>query len=816
MTRLWNVDDMRNLLDDEVLNGLHVARISYRPERTCLPIIVGHEGAVLDAIRQECQFWGGATTPLVPVAQDGAVAPEYARILAGSAVDRIEGLDLFGLFHMPEARVKLPVEQTHWGRQLGVTLLEYRRQDTYRRLEVVELDNGDPWRGIYAACLGLLPDRPDPSIIRSGNFVPSLTFDDFVNVDGVTTSGSLDDLLERLTDETSISPRSLSMIHLAYGSDGSSSIRAEGRALPEPGFARFDAGPNVVVVCSEGCAEDYCLLWNLRGAYGDRRPLPIGIPASETTVSVVQSLARNPRISRNGIAAKAVYVTSASLNVGDLLGLLDNPEGKEIGVAGYSDMLTLGPAAQWTRDDVLIWQNGRTSFLPVDRDRHRDVLSEQAFSSTARMYVDLEVLEYPFPAGDDIRVDAGNFTFYAGSQSRWGSARTASEAIDANWPSRLLMARSVASCRDLELEESEPGRAGLVLLSGLRDVQEIDRLAHKPLLDLLEQMASKSGTTRQRHRLRDSGQDLESSDVVSPTPDLLPERPFDAFLRALGNNHRAATFWLHWAEKCGLIVKGFQLRCPICRAKQWIPVAAFSPPIICRGCAEVMDTPFGNQPHIDFKYRVSERVRRVYEHDAMGHLLVMRYFHSLFYSKRGGQTIGMHPGIAVRRTGSKATLGEADVLLLMRSGNFVPIEVKRSSTGFAETAVERLNSLADALAAPWSAAAACEYGRDAAAEFVALEQRESDSPRFRIVLSYDSLLDPHPVWALGADPFLWRPMTEGEVQERETDFVKRLSDEAEHGTVDWLAQSMLNKPTLRSDRQATASEANEAPSQHRD
>ena len=50
-----------------------------------------------------------------------------------------------------------------------------------------------------------------------------------------------------------------------------------------------------------------------------------------------------------------------------------------------------------------------------------------------------------------------------------------------------------------------------------------------------------------------------------------------------------------------------------------------------------MDTPFGDRPLINFKYRLSERLRRVYEHDAVGHLLTMRYFKSIFGSASGSR-----------------------------------------------------------------------------------------------------------------------------------------------------------------------------------
>jgi hypothetical protein len=114
----------------------------------------------------------------------------------------------------------------------------------------VELDPSDPWRPIYAACLGLTPDAPTESVLRELRYVPELTFDDFLRIDRVWTAGSAEDLLARLEDEQHLTPRRVSMIFLAYGSGGSMSLRDETSPIPRPWFKRLDAGPNVIVVYS--------------------------------------------------------------------------------------------------------------------------------------------------------------------------------------------------------------------------------------------------------------------------------------------------------------------------------------------------------------------------------------------------------------------------------------------------------------------------------------------------------------------------------------------------------------------------------------
>lgn len=780
---------MRSLLDEEALQGPSAVRISYRPQRLGLPVPVGSPTAFVDAARQECQVWAGATTAIIPASTDGRVPSLYSDTLAGSTVDAVVGFEHDDMCDVHAAQIRWPVEAHTMGRQLAVAMLNYQEQGEYLPLQVVELDPDDPWRGVYAACLGLLPDRPDPKLLNDGALLPSLTFEDFLRVERVSVSGSLEDLLTRLSNTRIMTPRRLSTIHLAYGSGGSTGFRVADRVLPDPDFARRDAGPNVVVVCSG--VEDHILLWNLRAAWGDTRAVPIGIPAAMLTPESIAKLVGHETLSRNGFAHRQLYVTSVSQDTTKLAEMIGETLTASVDVAPPERLLTFGPAAGWTRDEVLIWNDGESKFVALPPDSHRDVFTDYGLSPYVCMYVDIEVRDQPFPTADDVRIDALNYAFYAGSATRWGSARTRSEALQVVWPTRMTTARALAAARGLGLRESAPGRISRTALLGLVDLYEIGHLAHAPLLALLEELAGSVGVNWAKRRLADHA---DLGNATAPSADTLMECSFDKFKRALGNNTAATKAWLLWAERAGLIVKGFPLTCPTCGAKQWTPVVAFSPPIICRGCAGKMDTPFGDEPQVHFKYRLSERLRRVYEQDAIGHLLTLRYFYSLLGGSGNGRTIGVHPGMEVLRSGQTDPVGEADVLILMRDGAFVPVEVKRSMQGFRGRDVEKLDSLVAALGAPWSAVVACQYGMDGDPGFAGIERRDSEGVRSRVILSYDALLDPHPVWALGSDPFEWAPLSIEEIQKRESEFVDRLTSFDPNHRIDWFAEEMLRRP----------------------
>ncbi|MEU1317931.1 hypothetical protein [Streptomyces tibetensis] len=786
---------MRGLLDDEPLHGTSEARISYRPQRIAVPLTAPlSQTEFLSAVRNQCQIWGGAVAPLVPMNSEGRVDNTYARILPGSAIDGIEGLHPFNLIHLSDAKVEPRRELQAHGPQLAFALLESGKVDEYRPVEVVELEAGDPWRMIYAACLGILPEKPNPELLHSHNLISELTFEDLIRVDRVNTEGSFDDLLQRLNSRQAISPRKLSMLWLGYGNAGSTGIRTTSVILPDPGFARLDAGPNVVVICSPDNIHDIALLWNLRGANGDSAPLPIGIPVDEVTPDRLRQLMREPGISRNGFPVNSLYVTSASLSKAEIQTLIGE-DVPRVGIAGYQEILHLGYPGSLSRHEVLVWDKGNTQFVPLPADAHRSIFAHGVISRTANMHADVYVLDNPFPEGLDVRASALSAVFSAGAYGASVTHPKRAEARSLSWPSSLLMARTVASRRGFDLQESEPGRAARVLLAGLSDISELGNLAHAPLLEMLEEMAARQGFGWYKNRLRNIGQEADPIKSVGPTTDELPEKTFNEFKKSLGNSDKATKSWLLWAERSHLILKGFQLVCDACDAKQWLPVAGFAPPIICRGCAREMPVPFGDRTNVEFRYRLSERLRRVYEQDAMGHLLVARYFYLLLDAGRRGRLIGLHPGMEARGKGKVALEGEADVLLFTKRAEFIPVEVKRTFSGFTEGEVEKLDHLTSFLNSPWSVVAACQYGRDADEGFEEIAEYSATEGYSRVVLSYDKLLG-RPLWAINGDPFEWNPLSLDEIKEREQRFVRTMIDQVNIGRSNWLAEDLLNPPDM--------------------
>lgn len=781
---------MEGLLDDDTLHGPQQVTVVYRPERVAVPL--GEAGDLLrHTVSKVCQVWGGAAWPLIPLDQNGHPARPYNRILEGAAIDHLLGLHPFDFPFLEDAKLEGGIDETGRNWQLALALLEYKPTPNLPVVEVVELDRGDPWRDIYTVCLGALPARPSEALLRAGRLRESITFEDFVEVRRLNIAGGLADLLQRMSFDSPTTPRTMSMVHLSP------------TKLVGVGYARWatlrglhgssqDDGSRVVVVCRPESVEDVTLLWNIRGAHGDYRPFPLGIPVQEVNPQTLGQLSSASSANLHGGARNRIYLTSASLSEEELQSLIAPYDMQEAVVVPYESALTIGHGGGWVREEVVNWSEGLALITPLPLDSHSELFATRAFGDVARTYFDIYLTNSPLPIAEDVRFIGNGFTFRAGSATSWGVASNRAEVKEIRWPTRLDLAQSIGARRGLEITESEPGAACRHALEGLGHIAWIGNLAHAPLLALLETMAARQGFNWFKERLRTAGLSTTNSEAVAPSVDQLPDKSFHDFKRALGNNETATKYWLLWAEKARLITKGFTLACDSCGGKQWIPVSAFVPPLRCRSCTRVMETPFGERPNIDFKYRLAEPLRRIYDQDAMGHLLAMRYLGLLIGTGGRGSLIGLHPGMEVRRQGSNQVAGEADVLLLTKTADFVPIEVKRSASGVTSQEVAKLDALCDLLKAPWSAVAACQYNRDAEQDLSAFQTPAKRASYSRVALTYDAMLDPTPVWLMSRDPFEWSPLSDEEIASREATFVGHLVEQRGQPLSLWQSELLRN------------------------
>jgi len=155
---------MRFVLDDEQLSGAHTLRVSIRPPRRARLLPTGNTAHLLAAIELNCQLWGGAASPVVPLDRSGRVDELYRGKIFGAALDRVEGIYMREFD--PEAVLRAEWPEAKFQDELAMIFLDANNKDSYRPVTVTVLAEDDPWRPIYAACLGNLPKAPDEKLLR--------------------------------------------------------------------------------------------------------------------------------------------------------------------------------------------------------------------------------------------------------------------------------------------------------------------------------------------------------------------------------------------------------------------------------------------------------------------------------------------------------------------------------------------------------------------------------------------------------------------------------------------------------------------------
>jgi hypothetical protein len=138
--------------------------------------------------------------------------------------------------------------------------------------------------------------------------------------------------------------------------------------------------------------------------------------------------------------------------------------------------------------------------------------------------------------------------------------------------------------------------------------------------------------------------------------------------------------------------------------------------------------------------------------------------------------VGAHPGVNFKELGSADVSAEADLLLLFADATLVPGEVKRTGAGITPDTVDKLQTTTDRLGAPWSFFAIGQAARECQSNVPAAAIRDDDRPR--LVVTTDQIFHMEPFWALGNDPFAWKPLSQSEEDERSGELVRYLRDRA--------------------------------------
>ena len=474
-------------------------------------------------------------------------------------------------------------------------------------------------------------------------------------------------------------------------------------------------------------------------------------------------------------------------------------------VVPYEELLTFGPAPGRPHSQVAVFDAGGAR-LEAATESDLNVLSvSRQMMRRPQLVLDVTIADSPLPADLTLRGAAFAPSFQAGAAQlpvtldRLGSVRV-------QWPSSWTALAAVARTRGLRISQSGPGQAAATLIGALGSVDAIRWLAHRPLIDLLYRLAERTGMSWQKsqlNRLRATlAEQGRPTDVLDETEAVLsaPEHMvtpagegralgFEDFRKAL-TTERAATRWVTWAERHHLLVRGVDIVCPHCSATSWLPMASMPPPVGCPGCGRALDTPYKPR-HVPFAYRMGEPLRRVLETDSLGHVLALHWFTQLLGKGRG--LIGSHPGVEFISGDGKdqATVGEADVLLLLADGSTVPVEVKRTASGVDARTLELMDRLASALRAPYDGVVVSQPARECP-DLPASLGHPGGQPR--LLLSDDQILDRPPSRAIGSDPFAWAPRSEADDLDRGARFTAELEESDPDQPWDLVRDTLLEDP----------------------
>lgn len=738
---------MKGLLDNELLSGAHEVVVGLRPHRVIRP--VSNVDEAVGAATLLCQVWGGAGAPLFSTAS-GHV-PDY--LLRAALEGEVDGF----IGEPPLAPGSMPyIEQAMgaWDYPAAV-IAAHRPRDEHLPIEVVDLDPADPWRLPYLGVLGTIPDELDENLADMAG-VDRFAYDRVFPFQRVAVNGSLDDLLTRLQSRSVNTPRRMSSFYLASGQDPNNGFYGGHTGLPDRAKAAQAAGPNIVVVMSPESVDDFALLWNLRAAWGDRRAMPIGVPRQYLDAKALDRIHAPGVTTFFGWSGGRLYLTSASLDREQLEKIAAQTYAAE--VADPSDLLRLGPAPSRPHRSVQAWSEGSARIVLLT-DEDRNVLAETRHRPPS-LVAAVNVPARPAPPIGSLRSEIFAGLIGGAVPLEAGSKLGRNDAVEVRWPSGWTLLDGAAEDRGLDVRASQPGIAAMALLRALGDVGEAYFLSDPAIIEMLYTLAELSGMSwwKQRWARVQEAWDAEKR-PTSDFEEFAAKHGRDLPVIAAPHDGRTLTFsaiqkcvgsrdatkkWITWALRRRLLVKGVALSCENCRAPFWVPEGELAPPHVCPGCGRVVDQPFGPDT-LTFSYRLGEVVRRCLEVDALGHVLALRWLTELF-GDHG--LIGAHPGVEFIRDG--AIVAEIDVVLLLRDGSLIPVEVKRRATGFDEAANAQLDAISDLLVAPFDVVSVME-SVPGDHKVRTLMREVPARPRF--LLTGEHLSMGRVMWPMGANPF---------------------------------------------------------------
>ncbi len=569
----------------------------------------------------------------------------------------------------------------------------------------------------------------------------------------VVTEPSSTNLLERLRQPQELTPVRAACLELSLPSAPREGISGRLEVLYPRSLAE-GIGPNVVVVYAPGSIADLCLLWDLRAAHGLPSGFPLAVPASEDAVGVIRGWWAHGASSRYGLSEVRCALVSFSVSSAELTALAEEL-GEPWTVAQPGELLRTAPEPFRPSTDVAVFTNGGArvaAWSPGDLSRFD--LRHSLYKDLG-LAVRLSPLDSELPPSRSLVGPVHGPTFRRGACEIIGAE--AGSLVTMRWPTNWTVFEAVVRDRGLKARPSSAGAAAEALLHRLGSLEEIQMLCDPAVVRILNDLGRQSGMSWMRELAKTQSVQIDEEFLRkragSPREEDLHDIGLDEVKRMFDNSEAAATAWLDWAESRGVLVRGTRVRCRNCGRKSWRALPELAASMVCRGCGRSIARPFPHTP-LNWRYRASEIVVQVVFHDALIHLLAMRWLASLFYRgfDKPEELYGVHPGVEFLN-GKGLTIGEADVVLLFANGDLVLGECKRNAEGLNAGELDKLDALGRILSSPWTFVATSTSTNDCGPLWQQSVRTLPQQPRFALTGEH---LYSMPWWTTNENALAWR------------------------------------------------------------
>ena len=780
------------LLDDYRLDGVVPMQRLLMPRRNALLVDERSLEDAVGAVTDACQRWGGASHLLVPCSHGAQTLPPDYRVLDGAIIDEIWTRDVGGddfRFRGTDRRVQ------PWSvDQFLVSAFyasRYSRDDWGAVVDALPRRD-DPWYVAYLAAFGALPDRPHERLLQAHEFVADLEWADIFRFSReVIEAPSAEDLLARLRDPTTRSPARITMVLLAASLAGRAADIPSAAVLPREAELAQELGPNVAVVYSPGSVSDLCAIWNLRAANGLPQGLPLALPDGEGAAAILDSWTAQFAQTMWGLRTTRMALLSTSVARSRLEEIASASNGGWE-VVEFGDVLRVADRPVRLSSELVAFRGGHAEVPGWDAEDRSELARHPGRFHRPSAVIRFSRRDRRLPPLPALDLDYGFEATYRGGGFEHPAAQY-DRLISLRWPAGWTVLTAVAHDRGLRIAPSSAGQAAAAFLRHVRSWAGMEILLSRDVLSMLYRLGERAGMTWFRDKVQKIARSLAGDDVealakleagieqIAATPSDHEQHTIDhsTLVNLLGRE--PANAWLAWAEPCGIIVRGVDTTCEHCNARAWRAMGELSPPMVCRGCGRAMQRPF-SPSQLTFRYRGSETLLRVLEHDALVHLYAMRYFARLFepHFDRASLIYGMYPGVDFYERDNGERIGEADLVLLLLDGSLVVGECKRNGAGLTGGEVAKLEALGSRLNSPWTFLATSDLARNCPPVWAESQRKLPEVPRF--CLAGEQLFEPSVFWAVGTNPLEWAQLPPAVYVEREAAYRRQLPD-----AIKWLA-----------------------------